>query len=124
MVARMRRSERIPVEIPVVWSRGGRAVSCLARDLNLHGLFLCTDEIVEPGSLMHLRVALPERTIEMFTTARFVGRTLSGQGVGVEIFIIDDDSRAAWIQYYQRLCAEHEAQPEAQPRRAAGAGLR
>jgi hypothetical protein len=111
----MRRSERFPVEIPVVWSRGGRAVSCLARDLNLHGLFINTDEIVEPGSLMHLRVALPERTIEMFTTARFVGRTASGQGVGVEIFIIDDDSRGAWIQYYQQLCAEKQEQPAETP---------
>ena len=101
----MRRSERIHVDIPVVWTRAGRAVPCMARDLNMHGLFLCTDEIVEPGSLMHLRVALPDRTIDLFATARFVGRTLAGNGIGVEIFIIDDASRAFWMSYYQSLLA-------------------
>lgn len=104
--ARMRRSERISVDIPVVWTRAGRCVPCVARDLNMHGLFLFTDEIVEPGSLMHLRVALPERTIDLFATARFVGRTLSGNGIGVEIFIIDDASRSHWIAHYQALMAQ------------------
>ena len=99
----MRRSERIQVDIPVVWTRAGRGLSCVARDLNMHGLFLCTDELIEPGSLMHLRVALPERTIDLFATARFVGRTLAGNGIGAEIFIIDDNSRAFWISYYQSL---------------------
>jgi hypothetical protein len=96
----MRRSERLLVTLPVVWNRAGRAVSCVARDFNLHGLFVATDEIIEPSSLMHLRVALPERTIEMFVTARFIGRTQNGHGIGVEIFIIDDDSRTAWVKHY------------------------
>lgn len=114
----MRRSERIVVDIPVVWTRAGRALSCVARDLNMHGLFVCTDELVEPGSLMHLRVALPERTIDLFATARFVGRTLAGNGIGAEIFIIDDASRAFWIAYYQsKLAADAgPAIPEEQPR--------
>ena len=65
-ITRMRRSERIQVDIPVVWTRAGRGLSCVARDLNMHGLFLCTDGFIEPGSLMHLRVALRERTIDLF----------------------------------------------------------
>ena len=114
-MARMRRSERIVVDIPVVWTRAGRALSCVARDLNMHGLFLCTDELVEPGSLMHLRVGLPDRTIDLFATARFVGRTLAGNGIGAEIFIIDDASRACWIAYYQSVLSTEagSAIPEA-----------
>jgi hypothetical protein len=108
----MRRSERLLVTLPVVWNRGGRAVSCLARDFNLHGLFVATEEVIEPGSLMHVRVALPERTIEMFVTARFVGRTLAGAGIGVEIFIIDDESRTAWVQYYHQQQAQQHAQQQ------------
>jgi PilZ domain-containing protein len=113
----MRRSERFPVNLPVVWSRGGRAISCVARDLNLHGAFICTDEIIEHGSLMQVRFQLPERTIEMFVTARFVGNTFSGHGIGAEIFIIDDESRTAWVRYYQML--DRQAQLEAkQPAQA------
>jgi hypothetical protein len=111
----MRRSPRIEVNLPVVWSRGGRAISCLARDLSLHGLFVATDEIIEPSSLMQLRVALPERTIEMFVTARFVGRTLAGAGIGVEIFIIDEESRTAWVRYYQQLTKQQKPVSSHQP---------
>jgi hypothetical protein len=82
-------------------------VSAVGRDINLHGLFLCTDEIVEPGSLMRLSVTLPERTIELFVTARFVGRSLSGQGIGVEIFAIDGESQAHWTSFYRGLAHTH-----------------
>jgi hypothetical protein len=120
-IGRMRRSERMLVTLPVVWNRGGRAVSCVARDLNLHGLFVATNEIIEPNSLMHLRVALPERPIELFVTARLIGRTVAGAGIGVEIFIVDDNSRTAWVHFYQRLQQQQApAEPAAafdQPRR-------
>ena len=96
----MRRSERITVELSVVWLRGERSVLCAATDMNIHGFFLSTDEDIQPGSLMHLHVALPERNITLFGTARFVGNTLGGRGIGVEVFIIDEESRAAWLSYY------------------------
>jgi hypothetical protein len=84
----------------VVWKRGERRVSCQAGDFNLHGLFLQTDESTVPGSLLQLRVTLPEGTIDMFVTARFVGRTVSGHGIGVEIFIISDEDRELWTRHY------------------------
>jgi hypothetical protein len=103
----MRRTERLPVELGITWNRGGRDLQCTATDINAHGLFVRTDQIVEPEALMHLQVQLPDRAIEMFVTARFVGRTASGEGIGVEIFLIDDVSQVHWMAFYERLCAEH-----------------
>jgi hypothetical protein len=103
----MRRTERIPVDIPVVWTRAGRAISLKAVDINAHGMFLRTEQVVEPESLMHLRVHVRERPLEMFVTARFVGKTASGQGIGVEIFLIDDVSQVQWVSFYERTLAEY-----------------
>lgn len=103
----MRRTERLPVELSVIWNRGGRDLQCTAADINAHGLFVRTDQIVEPESLMHLRVQLPDRVVEMFVTARFVGKTASGEGIGVEIFLIDDVSQVNWMAFYERLSAEY-----------------
>jgi hypothetical protein len=99
----MRRSERLQVDIPVIWTRGERGISCIARDMNLHGFFLSTEETIAPGSLMQLNVALPDKTIALFGTSRFVGRTVAGHGIGVEVFLIDDESRSAWVSYYRSL---------------------
>jgi hypothetical protein len=103
----MRRTERLPVELTVTWNRAGRDYPCSAADVNAHGLFVRTDHIVEPGSLMHLRVQLPDRVLEMFVTARFIGKTMSGHGIGVEIFLIDEVSQCHWLAFYEQLCAEH-----------------
>jgi len=102
----MRRTERLPVELAVTWNRSGRAISCTAVDLNAHGLFIRTDEIVERGSLLHLRIKLPDRAVEMFVTARFVGNSVRGHGIGGEIFLIDDVSNCHWLGFYDRLCIE------------------
>ena len=50
---------------------------------------------------MHITVKLADRELPMFVTARYVGRTGKGQGIGVEIFLIDDISRSHWLAYYQ-----------------------
>jgi hypothetical protein len=102
----MRRTERLPVELSITWCRAGREIACLAVDVNAHGLFIRTDELVEPESLMHLKIDVPGRVLEMFVTARFVGRTMSGQGIGVEIFLIDDVTNCHWLSFYEGLCVE------------------
>ncbi|MCU1278510.1 MAG: PilZ domain [bacterium] len=102
----MRRTERLPLELSVTWNRAGREIPCTAVDVSAHGLFLRTDEIVEPESLMHLRVRLPRHVVEMFVTARFVGPTVRGRGIGVEMFLIDDVSNCRWVSFYEHLCAE------------------
>jgi len=59
----------------------------------------------------------------MFVTARFVGRTVAGAGIGVEIFIIDDESRTAWVHYYHQQQAHqqqaHQQQAHQQQARTA-----
>lgn len=105
-VRRMRRTERFPVELSVTWTRAGRAIDCRAVDVSAHGMFLRTDEVIERGSLLHLEIKLADRVLEMFVTARFVGRTVRGQGVGVEIFLIDDVSNCRWISFYEGMCRE------------------
>jgi hypothetical protein len=97
----MRRTERFPVQLTVIWNRAGREIHCTAVDVNEHGLYLATDEVVEHGALMRLKVKLPSRELEMFVTARFVGVTASGRGIGCEIFLIDDMSRCFWVSFYQ-----------------------
>ena len=97
----MRRTERVAVELSVMWQRGGQTTPCTALDINAHGMFLSTDHLVEHGALMRIDVQLPERTVSMFVTARYVGRTMRGQGIGVEIFLIDDVSRSHWMSFYE-----------------------
>jgi hypothetical protein len=98
----MRRSERIPTNLKVTWLRG-RPIDVVALDINLHGMFLRTDESVEPGSLMQLNVHLPDRSIPLFVTARFCGKTTSGVGIGVEIFLLDEVNQAHWTLYYHSM---------------------
>lgn len=102
----MRRSERLSMELSVTWTRAGRQIPCTAVDLNAHGFFVRTEEIVEPEALMHVAVQLPERVLEMFVTARFVGRTASGHGLGVEIFLIDDMTQRHWVAFYEACSVE------------------
>ncbi|MDB4966654.1 MAG: hypothetical protein JWN44_2343 [Myxococcales bacterium] len=106
----MRRTERFPVELPVIWNRAGREIHCNVVDVNEHGMYLATDEVVEHGALIRLKVKLPTRELEMFVTARFVGVTASGRGIGAEIFLIDDMSRCFWVAFYQELAASFTQQ--------------
>jgi|SRR3954466_12606322 hypothetical protein len=108
----MRRTERFAVELPVIWNRAGRAIDCTAIDVNAHGIFVRTDEVVEHDSLMHLRLQLPERALEMFVTARYVGNNGRGHGVGCEIFLIDDVSRAHWLAYYETVRVANAARKQ------------
>lgn len=101
----MRRTERVTVELGVTWNRAGRAIEVSALDINAHGMFIATDQIVEHESLMHVVVRLPDRELPMFVTARYVGRTGRGQGIGCEIFLIDDVSRTHWMSYYEAQLA-------------------
>ena len=113
----MRRTERVGVEIAVTWNRDGRDVACSAVDVNEHGLFVRTNEPCAPDSLMRLAVGLPDRVLALVGRARFVGRTASGRGIGVEHFVLDDVGRRRWLAFYEELCAEH-----ASARRAAAMG--
>ena len=108
----MRRTERLPVELNVLWNRAGRDIPCTAVDVNAHGLFVRTDEVVEPESLMHLKVTLSDRVLEMFVTARFIGKTVSGHGIGVEIFLIDDSQPVPLARLLRGAVRRARAHPQ------------
>ena len=105
----MRRTERVSVQLSVTWNRAGRPIEVSALDVNAHGMFIATDQLVEHESLMHVIVHLPEHALPMFVTARYVGRTGRGQGIGVEIFLIDDISRSHWMSFYREQLAAANA---------------
>lgn len=104
-----RRSERFATRLTVRWMRKPHPIEIVAVDVNLHGMFLQTDETIIPNGLMQLEARLPEGTISMFARARFVGRTVSGHGIGIEIFLMDERDRANWEAYYRRLVAAHRS---------------
>jgi hypothetical protein len=106
-----RRSERIPVTVPVKWIRRMNDVDAIAIDINLHGMFLRTDETgVLPGQLMQVEVLLPDGVLELFVIARFVGLTERGLGIGVEIFVMDDVARGKWGNYYRAQAARRRSE--------------
>ena len=109
----LRRSKRLPTRIKVRWVRRDGGIDLEATDISLHGMFLRTDYATTPGSLLQLVVMLPTRAIRMFVTARFVGSTMGGHGIGLEIFLMDELDRRAWRDYYRAQLVRSEATPVA-----------
>jgi hypothetical protein len=110
--AQRRRSARVSVSLTVRWMRRSGVAVLQAKDISLHGMFLCTHEVTQPGSLMHLEVVLPNRcTLRMFVIARFVGASVSGHGIGVEIHLMDELERHAWDDYYRSELLPRSRQP-------------
>ncbi len=110
-----RRSERISVELPVVWHRGDFRVDLTALDVNLHGMFLRTSATVPVGSLLQLSILLPEEeaAITVFVTARFVGRSVSGTGIGAEMYLMAPFEMERWNRFYQAERKRHGMKPTA-----------
>jgi hypothetical protein len=103
-----RRTKRVSTSLMVVWHRRGGDVDAVATDINADGLFLLTDEVIDPGALMELRMMLPGGMLQVLATARFVGRTQVGNGIGVELFMLPAHARRRWLAYYRGLLAELE----------------
>jgi len=110
MSQQKRRSERIDVVLEVRWLRLPYPIALRAVDVNLHGLFLATDETVQPDALMQIEVVLPDGPLTMFVRARFVGRTSSGCGIGAEMFLMDEPARARWSAFYRGALARRRAE--------------
>jgi hypothetical protein len=103
----LRRSKRLSAYITVTWQRrdgaGEFSVDAQATDLNADGLFLQTSEIVERGARLQLRLHLPDHQLALLGTAVFVGNTASGQGIGVEFYMMSSHTRLSWLRYYHGL---------------------
>ncbi len=102
-----RRSRRIACSLAVRWCRRGEPVELQATDISLHGMFLRTRETPMPGSLLQVIAHLPAGDVRMFLCARFVGSTVSGHGIGAEIFLMEEKDRQLWAAHYRTLLAAH-----------------
>jgi hypothetical protein len=117
----LRRSKRVATYIDVRWCRKTGDVAGKGTDINADGMFLQTDVEVEPGTLMELRLQLPDRELAVFATAVFVGRTAAGRGIGLEFYMMSSHTRLSWLTYYHILLdVENEAlaeriEPSSQP---------
>ena len=117
-----RRSERIQVQLPVVWVRRGRRDELQTADISHEGMFLKSDEQLDPGQLMHLEVNLPnEKPLLIFATTRFCGRSMAGPGIGVQIYVISDHDRRRWLSFYRAMLRERSRLGEQSSLAAAGA---
>jgi len=112
----LRRSKRVSSYIDVRWHRRDGGVDCKGTDINADGMFLQTSEDVEPGTLMELRIQLPDRQLAVFATAIFVGRTAAGRGIGVEFYMMSSHTRLSWLSHYHWLLdGESESLREPEP---------
>src|SRR5690242_1611408 len=104
-----RRSERMVTSLPVRWLLRSGSVDCVASDVNADGLFLRTDVSAMPGALMQLELRLPTGPITVFGVARFVGNTLAGAGIGIELFMMGPPERRSWLGFYRSLIGQPAA---------------
>lgn len=104
-----RRTERVPAALPLRWKRRKGDLKVLGADINAHGLFLLAREVAEVGTLLHLEVELPEQTISMFVTVRFVQSGSLRSGMGVQIFAIGEEEKVLWIDFYRALLRRQQA---------------
>ena len=94
------------MSLPVRWIKRSGDTLTTAADINLHGMFLrASDLSVMPNQLLQLEVELPNARLQMFAIARFVGRTESGIGIGVEIFVMEEKQQALWAAFYRSQSA-------------------
>jgi hypothetical protein len=101
-----RRSQRVAASLPVTWVRRGVRTGCFTSDIGADGMFLRTDEETEVSNLMQLEVHLPgESPLLMFVSARFVGKTDRGKGIGVQIYVVSDQDRKRWHRFYRSQVA-------------------
>lgn len=101
-----RRTPRAPCDLPCLWRRRQRPVEGRVKDLNAHGLFFETQQVVELGYVVDLVVTFPDGPLEVLGVARFVGNTRWGHGIGIAIHGIARDDRTRWEAYHRTAVAE------------------
>ncbi len=94
---------RVPSYVEVRWHRRSGGQDLIGTDISADGMFLRTEEMVVPGTLLDLRLQLPDGELAIFATVRFVGLTQAGQGIGVEFYTLSWDKRRIWLGFYRSL---------------------
>jgi hypothetical protein len=106
-----RRVRRNQVSLNVSWIVGTEAVALTASNAGEYGLFLVSERVLSPGSLMQLVLHLPTGPEKVVAVCRFVGKCTDGVGIGCEIFLAEEASRHAWAQYNRARGAAAKARP-------------
>jgi len=110
-----RRTERIDVRFMAEFGLGQIQFPCECRDVSLHGLFIETRRAAPVGSLVRLRLYVPDgaEPFECYGWVRFCDVVKAG-GMGIELFAMSYAETTRWGAYYYRCVA-------AQRQRNAGA---
>jgi hypothetical protein len=87
------------VQIPVRLTAGAIVIQALGTDLNEHGLFVQTSESVPADPPLIIEITLPAGVVTMEGRPRFLGRTIWGQGIGIEFSHASDEAHASWLRY-------------------------
>ncbi len=74
-------------------------------DASLHGFLLATEERIDVGYVMDIDLVLPEGSVSFLVTARYVGPTRYGPGVGVSILVATPVELQRWVAHYHALVA-------------------
>ncbi|MFO0574833.1 MAG: response regulator [Polyangia bacterium] len=114
----LRQSSRLRLVMPALCRHEGGVVRALVQDISREGIFLRLAEYVPPGSISGVELALPEEAtpLVLAVSARFVGRTPHGFGVGMRIVEPAPAERQRWERFYTAL------QRGARSRRATSSG--
>ena len=108
-----RAAPRYPSSLPVIIAAGTKLVSACARNVSAAGLYLQTEAEVPIGTVVGVRLALPDGDPAVAVQARVVHRVATGQrplpwiepGIGLQFVEGDDTFRARLDRQLRRLSA-------------------
>jgi hypothetical protein len=78
-------------------------VDATVTDVNATGLFVRTVRPGDLGRVVTMRVQLSDGPMDVYGLVRFVGMTVAGRGMGVELLVMAAPKRRRWLRNYQSL---------------------
>jgi hypothetical protein len=99
-----RRTERVSSSLIGRLLRRDGSSDIAISDINLHGMYIVTNETASIGSLLRLEVRVDEgEPIKMFVRVCHTKRTVTGDGFGAEIYLLGPEEHLRWMRYYRHL---------------------
>ncbi len=89
--------------MPVYWTKRRTKLTGEVKQCNVHGMFIVTPHDAQVGYMMDLTIVTPWGPISCTAVPRFVGETPHGQGIGVELHVMDSGDREMWHKHYRRV---------------------
>ena len=104
-----RRSERVLTSWKAWIRHPYGVVDATVTDVNATGLFVRTVRPGDLGRIVTVRVQLSDGPMDLYGLVRFIGMTVAGRGMGVELLVMAANKRQRWLRHYQTLVS---ANPE------------